>query len=189
MSLEKTINLVKNILECNEINLQDPNFKDTPTRAGKFFHQFLKGYSEAELKEVFKSSFPSSLNDMTIIKNIPAYSLCPHHLANVSMRVWIGYIPKGKVLGLSKFRRVIKILTQKPYLQEEFTEVLADTINKYLEPDGVMVVVTGAHMCMRMRGIEQPDAEVTTSAVRGNFNLHETRAEFLQLIGVKSGTL
>ncbi len=182
MSLEKTIELVKSILVCNNIDLTDPNFKDTPTRAGKFFHQFLKGYTEEEVQAIFKSSFPSKLNDMMIIKNIPAYGLCPHHVCPVSMRIWIGYIPHESVLGLSKFRRLVKLLAQKPILQEELTEVIADYIVKYLKPDGVIVVINGNHMCMSMRGIEQPDAEATSSAVRGNFKNHKTKSEFLSLI-------
>lgn len=182
MSLEKTINLFKEMLEANNIDLNDPNFLKTPTRAGKAFHQFLKGYTQEEIDEVLSHSFPSKLNDMVIIRDIPAYMLCPHHLLPCFLRINIGYIPNGTVLGLSKFKRLAKIITQKPLLQEELTEILADIIYNNLKPDGVMITVVGKHMCMCMRGIEQPDSKVSTSAVRGNFVNHQTKSEFLDLI-------
>lgn len=184
MSLEKTIEKIKEILECNGIDLNDPNFINTPTRAGKVFHQFLKGYTQKEIDEVLSHSFPSKLNDMVIIRDIPAYMFCPHHLLPCILRINIGYIPKGTVLGLSKFKRLVKILTQKAFLQEEITETIADVLEEKLEPEGIIVTITGQHMCMCMRGIEQPDSKVSTSTVRGVFKIHEVRDEALKLIGV-----
>jgi len=181
---EITEKCIREILLAHNIDLEDPNFKRTPERAAKSFSQFLKGYQECELTQIFRSSFPSKLQEMLIIRAIPVYGLCPHHLLPVEMKVWIGCIPKGTVLGLSKFKRLVKVIGQKPLLQEELTEIIADKILDHLKPLGVMVVVEGHHMCMSMRGIEQENSKVTTSAVRGSFKKHEVRMEFLNLIGV-----
>jgi GTP cyclohydrolase I len=168
--------------------LNDPNFKDTPERAGKLLYQFLSGYTDEEIKELFKSSFPSSLNDMVIIENIQSYGLCPHHLAQVSMKVWIGYIPKGNVLGLSKFCRLAKLVAKKPLLQEEYVNTLADLLMENLKPEGVIVLSKGKHSCMRMRGVEQHQSKTSMSAVRGAFTRHDTKSEFYQIIGLKEGS-
>jgi GTP cyclohydrolase IA len=184
MSLEKTIELCRDILTTNRIDLNDPNFKDTPKRAGKFLHQFLNGYTEEEVKELFKSSFPSELKDMVVIENIKVYGLCPHHLAPVEMKVWIGYIPSGKVLGLSKFCRLAKLIAKKPMLQEDYVRELAHVLMQNLQPDGVIVLSKGKHSCMRMRGVEQHNSKTSMAAVRGAFKLHDTRTEFYQIIGL-----
>lgn len=172
------------MLLAHNIDLEDPNFKRTPERAARAFSQFLRGYQDCELTQIFRSSFPSKHQEMLIIRAIPVYSFCPHHVLPVEMKVWIGCIPNGRVLGLSKFRRLVKIIGQKPLLQEELTEVIADKILENLKPLGVMVVIDGHHMCMCMRGIEHQDAMVTTSAVRGTFKEHVVRMEFINLIGV-----
>jgi GTP cyclohydrolase I len=179
-------NLLAEVFDRLDVDLKDENWLKTPTRFAKVLLQFFSGYTEEDLQEIFESSFSSKLNDMVIIKNIPVYGFCPHHVLPVSMRVNIGYIPNGRVLGLSKFKRIAKMLAQVPILQEEYTEKIADVIMEHLKPDGVMVTVTGQHMCMCMRGVEQHDAKVTTSAQRGNFKQHETRMEFLSLIKEKS---
>lgn len=181
---EITEKCIREILLAHNIDLDDPNFKRTPERAARAFSQFLRGYEECEITQIFRSSFPSKLKEMLIVRAIPVYSLCPHHLLPVEMRIWVGCIPNGKVLGLSKFRRLVKVIGQKSLLQEELTEIIADKILENLKPLGVMVVIDGHHMCMCMRGIEHENAQVTTSAVRGSFKEHEARAEFLNLIGV-----
>lgn len=179
----KVENLLATVFNWYGINLNDENWNKTPTRYAKVLDQFLKKCQNEEIEEIFKHSFPSTLKDMTIIKEIPVFSFCPHHMLPTKFITTIGYIPNGRVLGLSKFKRVAKMIGAFPTLQEQYTNDLADLFMKYLDAKGVMVVVKGEHMCMRMRGIEQPDAEVESSAVRGEFEKHETRMEFLSLIG------
>lgn len=180
-----TENFLACLLQSCGIDLTDKNWIDTPIRFAKVLHQFIEGYSNEELEKIFKSSFPSNLDGMVIVENIPVFGLCPHHLLPVIMRVWVGYIPDGQVLGVSKFRRIVKMMAQKPSLQEQLTVEIADVIMKYLKPQGVMVVIKAQHLCMAMRGVEQPDARVATSAVRGNFERPDTRKEFMDIISLK----
>ena len=173
---------IMDILAYYKISLADENFKDTPYRTAKVYDEFLKGYSEEDIEKIMSKSFPSELREMTVVKDIPATTLCPHHLLPVLLRVTIGYIPNGRVLGLSKFNRLVKLIAKAPLLQEDLTKILADTINDYLKPFGVIVVVSGKHTCMIIRGIEQPDAEVTTSSVRGVFDdNHNIKMEFFKV--------
>ena len=109
--------------------------------------------------------------------------MCPHHFLPIRYEVIIGYIPDGKALGLSKLARIIELMGRKPCLQEDFTETIVEEINDHLSPLGVIIIVKGAHYCMRMRGVEQKDSWTTTSSVRGVFlKSREMELKFYNLI-------
>jgi GTP cyclohydrolase I len=121
---------------------------------------------------------------MVLIKNIPLYSMCEHHLLPFAGVAHVAYIPKGgRIVGLSKIARVVDILSRRLQIQERLTKQVADLIMEYLKPLGVMVVIEAEHMCMSMRGAKKPKSLTITSAVRGSFRTHaETRAEAMTLI-------
>src|SRR4029077_15671665 len=122
-------------------------------------------------------------NDMVVVKDIEMYSLCEHHLLPFFGRVHIGYIPKGRLVGLSKLPRLVEMYSRRLQMQERMTRQIAECLEKYLEPVGVGVVVEADHLCMKMRGVEKQNSRVFTSCVLGIFQADpKTRAEFMGLI-------
>lgn len=165
----------------------DENYADTPERAAKaMIEDFVLPKKEIErrLKSICSKVFTGKNDEMIIQTAIPVISLCPHHLQPVAMKVWIGYIPKDKVLGLSKLTRIAQLLGKKPLLQETYTVDVAEAIIKYLKPIGVAVYVEGVHGCMKFRGVRVSDETKTiTSSMRGAFRKNlSTRTEFLSII-------
>src|SRR5690606_8318810 len=121
--------------------------------------------------------------ELVIVKDIVYYSLCEHHMAPFFGKVHIGYVPSGKIAGLSKFARLVEAVTRRLQVQERITSEIADILDEVLNPHGVMVVVTGEHLCMSARGVHKPGSTTVTSAVRGIFRRNAAlRAEFLSLI-------
>lgn len=165
------------ILKGMGVDLNDSNFKDTPKRVAKLYHEMLT----PRLNNM--TDFPSPTKGMIVLRNHTVFALCPHHLLPVELRAYVAYIPKGKVLGLSKLARVVESQLTKPIMQEELGELTANALEEALNPQGVAVVLAGQHGCMRYRGVETT-GDVVTSALRGLF-LHSdaTRDEFYQLIG------
>jgi GTP cyclohydrolase I len=176
-------NYIARILQSLGIDLNDPNFKETPLRVARMYNELFEGVKKSnEAKEILEKWFPSSQDQMILFKN-KIFSLCPHHLLPVEYEVHTAYIPKGRVVGLSKIGRVCELLARKPVLQEELTIEINQQIMKYLKPHGVATMVKGRHFCMVMRGVEQVQSEVITSDVRGVFRTKpEVRAEFFSLI-------
>jgi GTP cyclohydrolase IA len=155
----------------------------TPERVAEMYEEIVCGLGQ-DPAEVLKVSFAEDHREMVILKDIPFYSMCEHHLLPFHGRAHIGYIPSGRVAGISKLARVVEILARRPQLQERLTGQIADTIMKNIKPYGVGVVIEAEHLCMTMRGIRKPGSMVVTSASRGTFRTRqETRAEFLSLIG------
>ncbi len=121
---------------------------------------------------------------MVIIKDLPFYSMCEHHLLPFMGTTQLGYIPDGKVIGVSKLARLVEVLSRRPQLQERLTTEIADTITRAVNADGVAVLTSAEHLCMTMRGIKKPGSKVVTSAMRGYFRKSaKTRSEFLALVG------
>ena len=146
------------------------------------YAEVLSGMKE-DPREVLSVGFEEGHNEMVILKDIPFYSMCEHHLLPFYGMVHIGYIPKGRVVGASKLGRVVEILAKRPQLQERLTTQIADTIVEALQPQGVAVVIEAEHLCMTMRGVKKPGSNIVTSAMRGSFRTRAvTRAEFLSLI-------
>lgn len=158
--------------------------RDTPRRVLEAFRFLTRGYRE-NVDEIIRSAvFEVEANHMIIVKDIEIYALCEHHLLPFFGRCHIGYIPRGKVFGVSKLARVADAYARRLQLQERLTNQIARVIMDTLHPEGVGVVIEARHLCMMMRGVEKQDSSMITSAMLGSF--HDsiaTRNEFLQLIG------
>ena len=164
---------------------EDPSregIKETPRRIAEMYAEVFSGMKE-DSREVLSVGFEEGHNEMVILKDIPFYSMCEHHLLPFYGMAQIGYIPKGREVGASKLGRVVEILAKRPQLQERLTTQIADTIVEALQPQGVAVVIEAEHLCMTMRGVKKPGSNIVTSAMRGSFRTRAvTRAEFLSLI-------
>ncbi|AZB43343.1 GTP cyclohydrolase I FolE [Bacillus sp. FJAT-42376] len=174
---------VRSILEAIG---EDPNREgllDTPKRVARMYAEIFAGLNE-DPSEHFKTIFGEDHEELVLIKDIPFYSVCEHHLVPFYGHAHVAYIPQGgKVTGLSKIARAVESVAKRPQLQERITSTVADSILHTLEPHGVMVVVEAEHMCMTMRGVKKPGSKTITSAVRGVFqNDQAARAEVLSLI-------
>jgi GTP cyclohydrolase IA len=158
----------------------------TPQRVAQMYAEVFQGLNQ-DPGEVLRIGFDENHQEMVIIKDIPFYSMCEHHFLPFHGKAHIGYIPRGRVVGISKLARAVEILARRPQLQERLTSQLADSIMDSLKPSGVGVVIEAQHLCMTMRGIRKPGSVVVTSANRGIFlSRTETRTEFLSLIGARS---
>ncbi|MFN4110884.1 MAG: GTP cyclohydrolase I FolE [Ignavibacteria bacterium] len=183
MNIEKTKNLVRQLLfEIGE-NPDREGLIKTPERVAKAFEFLTRGYHQ-EIHEIMnKAIFTEKYDEMVIVKDIDFYSMCEHHLLPFFGKAHIAYIPNGKIIGLSKIPRLVEIFARRLQVQERLTQQIADTLNEYLKPDGVGVVIEAMHMCMMMRGVEKQNSIATTSAMHGSFKEDErTRSEFLTLI-------
>jgi GTP cyclohydrolase I len=166
---------------------EDPDregLKETPKRVSKMYEEVFSGLSvdPQELVTIFETE---GHEEMVILRDIPFYSMCEHHLLPFYGKAHIAYIPtKERLSGLSKLARVVEAVSRRPQLQERITTQVADTLMKTLKPYGVLVIVEAEHLCMTMRGVKKPGSKMTTSAVRGVFQDKETtRMEALHLIG------
>lgn len=171
---------VRLILEGIGLDLNDENLRETPDRVADFFEEF---FSPKITDEDYK--YFTSRGDLVIVRDIVAYSLCPHHLLPVVYKVNIAYIPKDQVVGVSKLVRIVYDESRRLNIQEEFTNNLASRVKELTGSDDVMVVVKGIHYCMRMRGVRSQSAEVLTSAIRGKFKDYALRMETMRLMGFK----
>jgi GTP cyclohydrolase IA len=166
---------------------EDPNrdgLLKTPQRAATAFQFLTKGYREDIDALINNALFTSDTKEMVIVKNIELYSLCEHHLLPFIGKCHVGYIPNGKVIGLSKIARVVDAFGRRLQIQEKLTNQIGATIQKYTQALGTAVVIEAQHLCMMMRGVEKQNSVMTTSFIIGEF--HEdpaTRAEFFTLIG------
>jgi GTP cyclohydrolase I len=183
MNLKKIERGVKLILEGVEEDPKRAGIKDTPRRVARMFSEILGGVKEnpASILRVIQNE---KHDEMVLIKNIPLYSMCEHHLLPFAGVAHVAYIPKGgRIVGLSKIARVVDILSRRLQVQERLTKQIADLLSEHLNPLGVMVVIEAEHMCMSMRGAKKPKSITVTSAVRGSFrNNAATRAEAMMLI-------
>ena len=173
----------RNILEKVGENPKREGLKKTPERAAKAFSFFTSGYKQDLKKIINGATYKEKSNNMVVLKDIGFYSLCEHHLLPFFGKCHIGYIPNGKVIGLSKLPRIVNMYARRLQIQERITAQIAETINKVIKPKGVAVVMEAAHMCMMMRGVEKQDSKTVTSSVLGTFaKSRKTREEFLKLI-------
>ncbi len=154
----------------------------TPERIARMYAEVFEGLYQDPVKEL-AVSYKEDHQEMVVVKDIPFYSMCEHHFLPFHGVAHIGYIPDGRVVGISKLARVVEILARRPQLQERLTSQIADTIVEGLKPRGVAVVVEAEHLCMTMRGIKKPGSIVVTSANRGLFRKRPaTRAEFFSIV-------
>jgi len=169
---------------------EDPNregLKDTPERVKRLYKEITSGYNEDPNEIINGAIYEMDYDEMVIIKDIEYYSLCEHHLLPFFGKAQIAYIPKKKVIGLSKIPRIVEVYARRLQVQERMTVQIANFLNETLKPKGVAVVLNGYHLCMAMRGVRKSDANMLTSSMLGAFrNDERTRAEFLSLIGQNS---
>jgi GTP cyclohydrolase I len=171
------------IIEAVGEDLTREGLIDTPKRAAKAFKFLNNGYSKS-LEEVLNGAiFTAETEDMVIVKDIELYSLCEHHLLPFIGKCHVGYLPQGKVLGLSKVARIVDMYARRLQIQEKLTKQIADAIEVSIGARGVAVVIEAKHMCMMMRGVGKQNSVMTTSVMTGIFRNHiSTRSEFLNLI-------
>jgi len=157
---------------------------DTPRRVADMYEEIFAGIGQ-DASEHFHVTFNEGHQEMVLIRDIPLYSVCEHHLLPFLGRAHVAYIPgkHGRICGLSKIARVVDVFAKRPQVQERMTSQIADTLVENLDPTGVIVVIEAEHLCMSMRGVRKPGAITTTSAVRGIFERNAaTRAEAMSLI-------
>jgi len=154
----------------------------TPSRVEKSMAFLTKGYREDPATILRGALFDEDYDEMVIVKDIEIFSLCEHHMLPFFGKVHVAYIPKGRVIGLSKIPRLVEVFARRLQIQERLTRQIADAIHDAIEPQGVGVVVEARHLCMMMRGIEKQHSSTVTSAMVGCFRQKETRLEFLSLV-------
>ena len=155
---------------------------DTPRRIAEMYEEIFGGLA-VDPADYLKVGFEVAHDEMVILRNIPFYSMCEHHFLPFHGEAHVGYVPDGRVVGISKLARVVEGFARRPQIQEQLTSQVAEAIMQTLKPDGVAVVVEAEHLCMTMRGVKKPGSRMVTSAMRGDFRVSSvTRAEFLSLV-------
>ena len=154
----------------------------TPERVGKAMQFLTQGYQQDPEAILRSALFEEDYRQMVVVKDIPFYSLCEHHVLPFFGKAHVAYIPNGKITGLSKVARVVDVFARRLQVQERMTSQIKECIQNTLNPLGVMVVIEAEHLCMQMRGVQKPGAVTTTSDFTGAFNRPETREEFMNLI-------
>jgi len=171
------------IIESVGEDLDREGLVDTPKRAAKAFRFLNNGYSKSLDKVLNNAIFEADSDDMVIVKNIEMYSLCEHHLLPFIGQCHIGYLPRKKVIGLSKIARIVDMYSRRMQIQERLTHQIASAIGEAVDARGVAVVIEAKHLCMMMRGVEKQNSVMATSAMTGIFRDElNTRMEFLNLI-------
>ncbi len=180
-SIRKAIN---DIIEAIGEDPKREGLVGTPERVAEMYAELFSGLKQ-DPREELKVGFELGHREMVVLRDIPFYSMCEHHLLPFYGVAHIGYIPneEGRIVGISKLARVVEVISRRPQLQERMTTEIADTIMDAIKPDGVAVVMQAEHLCMIMRGIKKPGSNVITSAIRGIFSRKAaSRAEFFSII-------
>jgi len=177
------VQLIEQLLTDLGENPKREGLLRTPHRVAKAYEFLTKGYQEDIQKVLNDAVFDEKYSEMVIVKDIDFFSLCEHHMLPFFGKAHVAYIPKGKIVGLSKIPRIVEVFSRRMQVQERMTQQIADTLYNALSPEGVGVVVEARHMCMMMRGVEKQNSLATTSAMLGTFRDDvKTRGEFLHLI-------
>ncbi|HEV3101089.1 MAG TPA: GTP cyclohydrolase I FolE [Candidatus Dormibacteraeota bacterium] len=165
---------------------EDPErqgLKATPARVSRALRELTDGYGVTPADIVAGAVFDQDYDEMVLVKDIPFYSLCEHHMLPFFGSCHVGYLPKGRVVGLSKIPRIVVAFAHRLQLQERLTKEIAEALNEAVAPKGVGVVVEARHLCMEMRGVQKPGGQLITSCMLGTFRRDaRTRAEFLDLV-------
>ena len=184
-AVEVVADKYKSIIENVGEDVAREGLIKTPERASKAMHFMTHGY-DVDAEEILRGAlFHEDHNEMVIIKDIELYSLCEHHMLPFFGKAHVAYIPKGKIVGLSKIPRIVDVFSRRLQVQERLTVQIKETIDKVLEPYGVAVVIEAQHLCMMMRGVQKQNSSTTTSSFSGEFEKQATRMEFLKLLGTK----
>ena len=183
VDLDRIAKAVREILIAVGEDPDRDGLLETPQRVARMYQEMFAGLRQ-DGAAVLKKTFVEKYDEMVVVKDIQFDSMCEHHLLPFFGKAHIGYIPRGKIVGLSKLARVVEILAKRPQVQERMTEHIADLVMNELDAKGVGVVLVGAHTCMSIRGIRKANSLCTTSAMRGIFKENiSTRSEFMALIG------
>lgn len=175
---------VRTILESIGEDVTRPGLVRTPERIARMYQELTAGYHVDPDKLINDAIFEVAYDEMVIVRDIDYYSLCEHHMLPFMGRAHVGYIPDGRVIGLSKIPRVVEMYARRLQLQEQMTQQIAHFLQDVLKPQGVGVVVEGYHLCAAMRGVKKNNARMVTSAMLGSFKRNQsTRSEFLENIG------
>jgi len=173
---------VRGMLTILGLDLSEPNLQETDVRVAKMYMEMFQGLKDGA--EPKATTFPNDENysHMVMEKEIPFYSMCSHHLVPFYGHAHIAYIPRDRILGLSKMARILEFYAKRPQLQERLTEQVVTFLEEKLNPLGAMVVIEARHLCVEMRGVKKPGAITVTSAIRGAFHTRAVREEFLDLL-------
>jgi len=175
---------VRTILESIGEDVTRPGLRRTPERIARMYQELTAGYHVDPVKLINDAIYEVAYDEMVIVRDIDYYSLCEHHLLPFMGRAHVGYIPNGRVIGLSKIPRIVEMYARRLQIQEQMTQQIAHFIQDILHPQGVGVVVEGLHLCAAMRGVKKNNARMVTSAMLGSFKRNQsTRSEFLENIG------
>ena len=183
MQIDQLISHYAGIISGVGEDLDREGLIKTPERAAKAISYLCRGYNQDLNSVVNNAVFTSDNDDMVIVKDIELYSLCEHHILPFIGKAHVAYLPRGKVIGLSKIARIVDMYARRLQIQENMTVQIADAIEKAIEPSGVAVTIEAEHLCMKMRGVEKQNSTMKTSVMLGAFREHQaTRMEYLQLI-------
>jgi GTP cyclohydrolase I len=174
--------LIRRQLELLGESPDRAGLRRTPARAAAALAWLTRGYRQDVSAVVGGALFEEAHDNMVLVRDIQFYSLCEHHLLPFFGRVHVAYIPRGRVVGLSKIPRIIEVFARRLQVQERLTEQVADALEQLLDPGGVGVVIEAQHLCMMMRGVEKQESATRTMALRGSLRKGQGRAEFLQLV-------
>ena len=176
--------ITRNLIETIGEDPSREGLLKTPKRVAKSWEYFSEGY-RADLDDIINEAvFHEDCSEMVVVRDIEFFSMCEHHMIPFFGRAHVGYLPNGKLIGLSKIPRIVDMFSRRLQLQERLTSQVANTLEEVLKPIGVAVVMEGRHLCMQMRGVEKQNSYASTSAMLGQFRKSaETRAEFLSIIG------
>lgn len=183
MDKKKIAKAITMILEAIGEDTSREGLRKTPERVAEMYADIFSGIKK-DPKEIIKIFKEEEHDEMIILKDIPFYSVCEHHLLPFLGKAHIAYLPRAnRILGLSKLARIVEIYAKRPQLQERLTSQIADTLSKAVNPLGVLVIIEAEHLCTTMRGVQKPGSKMVTSAIRGIFRKNDsTRKEALELI-------
>lgn len=180
---EKIKDAIASLIEAVGENLEREGMRNTPERVARMYDELLSGYRVDPVELLNEAVFDVTYDEMVLVRDIEFYSLCEHHMLPFLGRAHVAYIPRGKVIGLSKLPRIVDMYARRFQVQERMTRQIADFVMEILDPHGVAVVLEGIHLCSVMRGVMKHDARMTTSAMHGAFRKNmATRQEFLDSI-------
>ena len=182
VDLDRARRAVAELLRAIGEDPEREGLRATPSRVAEMYGEIFGGLHE-DPASMLDVTYDEQHEEMIVLRDIPFYSVCEHHLMPFSGVAHVAYIPRGRIVGISKLARVVDCLARRPQVQERLTSQIADLVEERLEPRGVAVVVKAEHLCMTMRGIKKPGSKVVTSATRGGFRARQaTRMEFLALL-------
>ena len=173
---------ITGIIEAIGDDVNREGLIDTPRRVSEMYAEFFSGMDKDPCDEL-STGFEEGHKEMVVLKDIPFFSICEHHFLPFYGTAHVGYVPSGRVVGLSKIARALDVLAKRPQLQERLTTQLVDAINKSLSPQGAAVVISAEHMCMTLRGAKKPGSKIVTSSSRGSLKtVASQKQEFLEMI-------